>query len=379
MKNFFKLPSLVLFVLLLTATLSTPAFAISEAELEAQVNAAGKEAVTGSVLIWFLCAVGFLKVSQKIDSFMASLGVNVGHTGGSLLAEAMIVTRSISSFAGAAGHAIGSMGRHGAARSTPIGTPGTPASTGFFKGGLAGMVNRKVSSDAIKKATSQSSAVSSVNSKAETTAVSRQRSDMHASGQFRSKSDSKATSNTASAFSSKMSHAVTHTSRAIHTVPLQHPSIGGAIFAKSVASGGSFANDVIGTVARGDLRSTGSIKGDMASQALMSYMGFTALGDTVSQQISYSNVEIGGGRITGVEATPHAPEGISFSMYQVDQYAAPAGDYQKVFTADGTQWYKQYAVDTIIKAPFKVPDGEIDYTKEIVKRLPDPPKRKDRM
>lgn len=36
-----------------------------------------------------------LKVSQKIDSFMSSLGINVGHTGGSMLAEAMIAMRGI--------------------------------------------------------------------------------------------------------------------------------------------------------------------------------------------------------------------------------------------------------------------------------------------
>lgn len=41
--------------------------------------------------------------------------------------------------------------------------------------------------------------------------------------------------------------------------------------------------------------------------------------------------------------------------------------------------YKQYAVDTVIKKPFTAPDGEIDYHKEIVKKMPDPPKRKDRM
>ena len=74
--------------------LTLPAFAITESEVEAQVSAAGREAVTGNVLIWFLCAVGFLKISQKIDSFMASLGVNVGHTGGSMLAEAMIAMRT---------------------------------------------------------------------------------------------------------------------------------------------------------------------------------------------------------------------------------------------------------------------------------------------
>ena len=109
-----------------------------------------------------------------------------------------------------------------------------------------------------------------------------------------------------------------------------------------------------------------------------SYMGITAQGDA-APQIAYSNIEIGGGRITGTEYSPEHPEGISFGMYHTGQYAAPDGEHQKVFSADGVQWYKQYAVDTVIKKPFTAPDGEIDYHKEIVKKMPDPPKRKDRM
>ena len=89
--------------LLLGAYFSTPVFALTESEVEAQIEASGKEAVVGNVLIWFLCAVGFLKVSQKIDSFMQSIGMNVGQTGGSLLSEALIATRGISMIAGVAG------------------------------------------------------------------------------------------------------------------------------------------------------------------------------------------------------------------------------------------------------------------------------------
>ena len=78
-------------VAILSCLLCQPAFAaISESDVQAQVDAVGKEAVSGNVFIWFLCAIGFLKVGQKIDSFLSSLGVNVGHTGGSMLAAAMI-------------------------------------------------------------------------------------------------------------------------------------------------------------------------------------------------------------------------------------------------------------------------------------------------
>ena len=90
-------------------------------------------------------------------------------------------------------------------------------------------------------------------------------------------------------------------------------------------------------------------------------------------------MEIGGGRITGTEYTPEHPEGISFGLYHVEQYIKPEGDFQKVYTADGAQWYKQYAVDTVVKTPYRAPDGEVDYHRDIVKRLPDPPKRKDRL
>ena len=84
-------------VAILSCLLCQPAFAaISESDVQAQVDAVGKEAVSGNVFIWFLCAIGFLKVGQKIDSFLSSLGVNVGHTGGSMLAEAKLVVAIMS-------------------------------------------------------------------------------------------------------------------------------------------------------------------------------------------------------------------------------------------------------------------------------------------
>lgn len=87
---------ITLLAVAVTVSLTTvPAFALTESEVQDQVNAVGKEVVTGNLFVWFLCAIAFLKVSQKIDSFMSSLGINVGHTGGSMLAEAMIAMRGI--------------------------------------------------------------------------------------------------------------------------------------------------------------------------------------------------------------------------------------------------------------------------------------------
>lgn len=346
------------------------------------------------MLIWFLCAVGFLKVSQKIDSFMASLGVNVGHTGGSLLAEVMIATRGIASVAGAAGHAIGGIGHRSSGGSFGAGASSSP--TGFFKGGLAGMASRKVTNDAVKTATSTTSAVNTIKSaasKSTTNTISQQHSAaksesaIHAAKESQASSasitKSTAQSSSSSRSASAMHSAKTSTTKTTHTssaaTPVRRPSIGGAIFAKSLAAGGSFANEVIGTVARGDIRSTGTIKGDLASQALSSYMGLTALGEQGKDIISFSDVEIGGGRITGIETVPGSSESIAFGMYQTDQYTPPQGEYTTVHSADGTKWYKQYAQDAVERKPYMAPDNTVAYNESIVKKLPDPPKRKDRL
>ena len=71
---------IVLSVLVICA-LTIPAFALTESDVQSQVSASGKEGVAGNLFVWFLCAVAFLKISQKIDSFMQGLGINVGHTG----------------------------------------------------------------------------------------------------------------------------------------------------------------------------------------------------------------------------------------------------------------------------------------------------------
>ena len=291
-------------MLVMVCMFSVPAFAMTESEVQAQVDAHGKEAVTGNVFIWFLCAIAFLKVSQKIDSFMSSLGINVGHTGGSMLGEAMIAARGIASarnFAGGGGHGGNGGGSSG-------------SGTAFMSGGLAGVVSRSFTNSAVKKATGSSGG-----------------------------------------------------------------GLGGKMYDASVSKGGGFANSVIGKVATGNISSTGSMTGKGAEDALMSYMGYTALEKGAADIPSYSNVEIGGGRIMATETSAEHPEGIAIGMYHTDQYMAPSGDYSTVTAVYGTTWYKQYAADTVQRTPYKAPDNTIAYKESIVKKLPDPPRRKDRV
>ncbi len=270
MRNAKRFFFILLIAVLLIAALSPTAYALEESAVQEQVNASGKEAVAGNVFIWFLCAMAFLKVSQKIDSFMSSLGINVGHTGGSMLTEAMIAARSFGGLRGASGGRTGSSGGH---------SGGSGNGEAFLAGGLAGVVSRSVSSSAAQSVTN----------------------------------------------------------------PDRFCGIGGSIYGSSVAKGGSFANNVIGSVATGDIASMGTITGEKAAEAMNSYMGYAAMEPGAKGVPTFSDVEIGGGRITGTETSQEHPEGIAFGMYNTDQYTAPEGDYTTVFSADGASWYKQYA------------------------------------
>ena len=430
MKKTKRIMSILFLAALLISMLCVPALALTESEVEAQVAASGKEAVTGNVLIWFLCAVAFLKVSQKIDSFMATLGVNVGRTGGSLLSEAMIAMRAVTMVVG--GRHGGGAGRAGSAAGSTAGKSDSSGMAGFFKGGLIGMAGRHITNSAVKTATTQTSAVhtaknqvqqaaASSASAAQTVADAHINNEVHTGGStiytengapvgappqegvildgseippstptadpipqaadippdlsppqdgviitgsentvhapqteniFGGGSESSAhVENTVAGGSG--THTQSHTER-VHTNQFQSgtgalPTLGGMVFSHSLASGGSFANDVIGTVARGEV--AGSITGDMAAQSLSSYMGYAAPGIGSREAPVYSDVEIGRGRITGVETKAGTSEGLSFAMYHVDQYTAPAGEYTKVVSADGTQWYKQYAQTAVERYP----------------------------
>ena len=506
-----------LLILVLVIVMSTSAFAISESDVEAAVSASGKEAVSGNVLIWFLCAIAFLKVSQKIDSFLSSLGLNVGHTGGSMLSEAMIAMRTINTATSAVGSALGSRSRHSSAPASGKPGGGSATAAGFFSGGLIGMASRKIASDAVHTATTEKNIVqpqqtgasagrthSGSDPRSGTHPVSRQQHDgtqLHRDTRSSQESPLHATLNTekqpasplssqsgsdqfissavqsdemgsysgesrveqsqvmqsalqqeqtsimqreqaqhtqqdtqAATFGQVESQSQQHTAQSdkqffsvrnglskttiaertvqaqerpgrflhsrtpsaapasapasevsaarsapIPSAPTQFHSFGGTLFAKSLYQGGAFANDVIGTVAKGDYRTTGSITGETATRSLTSYMGFTALGEHATNIPHYQDVEIGGGRITGREFTPEHPGGIDFCMYHADQYAKPKGDYSKVYSADDAAWYKQYAADTVERKPYQTEDGKIAYHEKIVQKLPNPLQRKDRM
>jgi hypothetical protein len=46
----------------------------------------------GGMLTWAICMFAFLKVAQKLDSYMAQIGMNTAQTGGSLLEEIAVAS-----------------------------------------------------------------------------------------------------------------------------------------------------------------------------------------------------------------------------------------------------------------------------------------------
>ena len=259
---------------MLALTLAVPAFALEESDVEAAVSSSSREAVTGNVLVWFLCAVGFLKVSQKIDSFMASIGVNVGHTGGSMLGEAMVAFKGVSLAAGMAGKVVGNFADRASSRAGAAAS----GSSGFLQGGLAGVVSRKITNDAVRTATqttqkASSSTMSAAHQATERTVnAERQASSVvHQAKQTRSESASQK-SQTGVTHQQVTASTRTASVSSLHRESQHSVGLGGRIFTNSMLEGGRFANDVIGMVAAGDLHSTGSITGEFASQAMSSYV-----------------------------------------------------------------------------------------------------------
>ena len=390
-------------VMALSLVLCTPAFAIEESEVENAIAASSNEAVAGNIFLWFLCAVAFLKISQKIDSFLAGLGVNVGRTGGSMLTELLIAGRAIGAAASGLSGAAGNIFNRSHASSNS--TTRQAAGQAFVGsgGGLVGVAKRAAGNAAAGSVTGTGSGFGSV--------------------------------------------------------------IGGAMFGSSMASGGKFA-EVVGAVATGNIASVGSIKGEQAAQALTNYLGYgsvatdgsgavptapvgevaaaTVIGEELdssigedgevtitqdggaaggasipgqspntipsspkvgheavektteaapgaspapaaegtpipSQPPTFRDVEIGGGRITGYETPVGGGEERQFAMYNASQYMVPSGPYEVVKTVDGESWYKQYAQPTVQKTPYEDASGKIKYNEKIVEQMPQIPKRKDRV
>ena len=355
----------------------------------------------GNFLIWFLCAVGFLKISQKIDNFMQMLGINVGRTGSAMLGEAAIAMKGIS----AAGKTI-SGGGSGAADSGGYPTSGSET---ILQGGLAGVVGRQFHQNAIRNITGKSDSIAS------NIARSVYNSSIRNGGGFSANVISQVANGDISrigsikgddavrAFQSYMGIDQINSRKESATAGMEEapsPAMEHIFENQNKYSDSSYEGmqtsmeQVLAEYQRNigmEPLSVGTELSDDSHSPFLSDHQTIPLANrgveqaeyftpSVDSSAQYSHIEIGGGRIMGMETAKETGNSVAFAMYSTDKYMPPMqGDYKTVTAVDGSKWYHQYAQPTVVKEPFMKENGEIQYKEQIENKLPDAPKRKDRI
>lgn len=353
----------------------------------------------GNFLIWFLCAVGFLKISQKIDNFMQMLGINVGRTGSAMLGEAAIAMKGIS----AARKTI-SGGGSGAADSGSYMASGSET---ILQGGLAGVVGRQFHQNAIRNITGKSDSIASNIARSVYNSSVRNGGGFSANiiGQV-AKGDIARTGSikgedAVQAFQSYMGiDRANHTKEKVGAERNPASAENTAFDNQSTYSDSSYTEmqtsmeQVLAEYQQNigmEPLSVGTKLSDDSHSPFLSDHQIIPIENrgveqaeyytpSVDSSAQYSHIEIGGGRIMGTETSEELGGSLKFAMYSTDKYMPPAqGDYKTVTAVDGSKWYHQYAQPTVVKEPFMKENGEIQYKEHIENKLPDAPKRKDRI
>ena len=344
----------------------------------------------GNFLIWFLCAIG----SQKIDNFMQMLGINVGRTGSAMLGKAAIAMKSIS----AAGKTMsGGGGTAGGGNYT------TSGSETILQGGLAGVVGRQFHQNAIRNITGKSDSIASniarlvYNSSVRngggfSTNIIGQvaKGDIARTGSIKGEDAVQAFQsymgieranhtketvgmerNPASAENNTFDNQSTYSDSSYAEMQTSmeqvlaeyHQNIGMEPFRIGTElPDGSLSPSFVEHQAS-PIESNGREKGELFHPS-------------TDAAVQYSQIEIGGGRIMGIETAKETGNSVAFAMYSTDKYMPPTqGDYKTVTAVDGSKWYHQYAQPTVVKEPFMKENGEIQYKEQIENKLPDAPKR----
>ena len=391
-----------------------PALAVSEADVEAAVASQGKEAVSGNLFVWFLCAIAFLKVSTKIDSILQAMGLGVGRAPGSILAEAFMALRGMQ-----AGKAILSGQMPGAGGRGAAGAGAASA----FSGGLAGMVSSKLETDTAASMSGSGGGVTSG------IGASLYKSTLGQDNGFASRViGSVATGQTPGAIHGAAAEEAMQSYFA--GTPDPAPAQGSADTASAempIGGVGSIPTSADGAVlddAGADVPADAPIptsplalEGDTAVSVSPGYeeevaqaAGRTSAGYTASvgsgpasggtaasamiptssslqqaalQRVALgqmgnrtTDVEIGGGKITGREIIPGRGQ-IQFAMYNAKQFERPSGHYTVQTSRDGEQWYKVYATSAVERTPTtKDERGHYQYEERKVAVLPKAPARR---
>ena len=308
----------------------------------------------GNFLIWFLCAIGFLKISQKIDNFMQMLGINVGRTGSSMLGEAAIAMRGL----GMTGKAIG-----GVSSSSGSSSYNNSSSETVLQGGLAGVVGRQFNQNAISNITGKSDSIAS------NVARSVYNSSIQNGGGFSTNVISTVAKgdiarmgsikgdDAVQAFQSYMGIDKASAQRETTTAGMEKSSesVMNSVFdnqSTSTNSDSSFdgmhtsVEQVLAEYQQNigmESLDVGTEVSDGVSPSLSYHQTLPPesggismekgenFNSSIDSSAQYTHMEIGGGRITGTETSKELGGSVNFAMYSTEKYMPPSqGDYKTV-------------------------------------------------
>lgn len=375
-----KIQVVLVIALLCSLVFTVTCYAITDADVQSAVDASSKESVSGNLFIWFLCAIAFMKVSQKIDSFMGSLGISVGRTGGSMMAEAMIVARTVGSAVKSGGFSgFGKGGR----------SSGTESRSPAGGGGMFGGIGRKMSEGAADMAAGKKTSgglMANIGKKVYEGSVEKGGSfatsviGSVARGEI-SKMGTITGSNGKAAMESYFGYNANLNKSGSQTADINQNSKN--TFEHGGATSMTAKNEVEGMIGfdSSGMPMGGSEKFD--TDVSMNGGSVPEWGAALSENAGnipvFSEIEMGGGRISGIEATHDYPDGRQFVMYDAEKYAKPEGNFETITAVDNSKWYKQYAQPAVERIPYMDNEGKVQYNEKIVDRMPRAPMQKDKM
>lgn len=362
------------------------AFALTEDEAAAAVDTQGKDAVSGNLFLWLLCAIAFLKVATKLDGILHSLGIGVSRSPGSMLSEALLAFRGFD-----IGKAFMGLGAAKAAATTTH-TKTAPSNT--FAGGLSGMVSRRVQQSTASSISVQSGGIGA------SLGSAMYHNSLGKDGGFASKViGSIATGQTGGSITgdSAVEALNGYFAGASDMDAMQIPATGENISSAMTATENDAVMDspIPATPLALEGNSTIDVSPARDSEIAMragaspavteqttiptsSSIQQAAMNRVLLGQMgnSVTDVEIGGGKIQGREIIPRRGQ-IQFAMYNARQYEKPEGRFTEQTSRDGEKWYKVYAM-TQVKKTSTVQDerGRMQYDERRVAAMPKAPARR---
>ena len=362
------------------------ALALTEDEAAAAVDAQGKDAVSGNLFLWLLCAIAFLKVATKLDGILHSLGIGVSRSPGSMLSEALLAFR---------GFEIGKafMGLGTAKTAVALANAkNTPSST--FAGGLSGMVSRHVQQSTASSISGQSGGIGASlggamyhNSLGKEGGFASKVIGSIATGQIGGSITGDSAVEALKVFFTGPSEMnarqipppvknipipmETGESEAVTDSPI--PATPLALEGDSTVDVSPTRDSEITIHAGGSPAVTEQTTIPTSSSIQQAAMNRVLLGQMGN---SVTDVEIGGGKIQGREIIPGRGQ-IQFAMYNARQYEKPEGHFTEQTSRDGEKWYKVYATTRVEKTPtIQDERGRMQYDERKVAAMPKAPARR---